>query len=79
MVLTIIPGNSGNLDRGSKFVPVRQAPAAGALQVCSVGHIVSCPQGIPEILTSCKTGDARNEGWFVNSLIYLATSNDLYN
>jgi len=41
LALTIIPENSGNLDPVSKFVQVRKAPAAVALQVFSVGNIVS--------------------------------------
>jgi hypothetical protein len=36
LVLTTIPENSGNLDPVSKFVHVRKAPAAVALQVFSV-------------------------------------------
>jgi len=61
LVLTTIPGNSGNLDPVSKFVQVKYAPAAGAQHVFSVGNIVSCAHVIPEIATSCKTGDGRNE------------------
>jgi hypothetical protein len=59
--LTTIPENSGNLDLVSKFVQVRKAPAAVALQVFSVGNIVRCAHLIPEIATSSKTGDGRNE------------------
>ena len=57
MALTTIPENSGNLDPVSKFVQVRKAPAAVALQVFSVGKIVSCVHIIPEIPTSSKSGD----------------------
>jgi len=60
MALTTIPQNSGNLDPVSKVVPVRKAPAAGALQVFSVGNTVGCVRVIPEISTSTKTGDGRN-------------------
>jgi len=42
LVLTTIPENSGNLDPVSKFVQLRKAPAAVALQVFSVGNIVGC-------------------------------------
>jgi len=79
MALTTIPENSGNLDPISKSVHVRKAPAAVALQVFSVGNIVGCAQVIPEIATSIKTGDGRNERWIVNSHIDLATWNDVYN
>jgi len=79
MALTTIPENSGNLDPVSKFVQVRTAPAAVALQVFSVGNIVSCAHVIPEIATSSMTGDGRNERWIVNSHIDLATWNDVYN
>jgi hypothetical protein len=79
LALTTIPENSGNLDPVLKFVQVRKAPAAIALQVFSVGNIVGCAHVIPEIATSSKTGDGRNEQWIVNSHIYLATSNDVYN
>jgi len=79
LVLTTIPENSGNLDPVSLFVQVRTAPAAVSLQVFSVGIIVSCMHVIPEIVTSSKTGDGRNEPWIVNSLIDLVTWNDVYN
>jgi len=79
LALTTIPENSGNLDPISKFVQVRKAPAAVALQVFSVGNIVGCTQVIPGIATSSKTGDGRNEQWIVNSHIDLATWNDVYN
>jgi hypothetical protein len=61
MALTTIPEHSGNLDPVSKFVQVRKAPADVALQVFRVGNIVGCAQVIPEIATSTKTGDRRNE------------------
>jgi hypothetical protein len=79
LVLTTIPENSGNLDLVSRFVQVRKALVAVALEVFIVGNIVSCKPGIPEIATSSKTADERNEGWIVNSHIYLATWNDEYN
>jgi len=79
MVLTTIQENSGNLDPISKFVQVRKAPAAVALQVFSMGNIVSCAHIVPEIATSTKTGDGRNELRIVNSHIDLATWNDEYN
>jgi len=79
LALTTIPENSGNLDPVSKFVQVRKAPAAVALQVFSVGIIVVCAHVIPEKATGSKTEDGRNERWIVNSHIDLATWNDLYN
>jgi len=79
LALTTIPENSGNLDPVSKFVQVRKAPAAVALQVFSVANIVGCAHIIPEIVTSSKTGDGRNDRWIVNSHIDLATWNDVYN
>ena len=79
LALTTIPGNLGKLDPVSEFVHVRKAPAAGALQAFSVGNIVGCAHVIPEIATSSKTGDGRNEQWIVNSHIDLATWNDVYN
>jgi len=79
LALTTIPENSGNLDPVSKFVQVRNAPAAVALQVFGVRNILGCPHVIREIATSSKTGDGRNERWIVNSHIDLATWNDVYN
>jgi hypothetical protein len=79
LALTTIHENSGNLDPVSKFVQVRKAPGAIALRVFSVGNIVSCAPVIPEIDTSSKTGDGRNEVWIANSHIDLATWNDVYN
>jgi hypothetical protein len=79
LVLTTIPGNSGNLDPVLKFVQVRKALAAFALQVFSVANIVGCAHVIPEIATSRKTGDGWNKRWIVDSHIDLATWNDVYN
>jgi hypothetical protein len=79
LVLTTIPENSGNLDSILKFVHVSNAPAAVAWQVFSVDNIVGCAYVIPEIATSCKTEDGRNERLIVNSHIDLATWNDVYN
>jgi len=79
LALTTIPENSGNLDPVLKFVQLRKAPAAIALQVFNVGNIVGCTHIIPEIATSSKTEDERNERWIVNSHIDLATFNDVYN
>jgi hypothetical protein len=79
LVLTTIPENSGNLDPILKFVRVSNATAAVAWQVFSVDNIVGCAYVIPEIATSCKTGDGRNERLIVNSHIDLATWNDVYN
>jgi hypothetical protein len=79
MALTTLPENPGDLDPVSKFVQVRKAPAAVALQVFSVGNIVGCAHVIPEIATSTKTGDEWNERWIVNSHIDLATWNEVYN
>jgi len=79
LALTTTPENSGYLDSISKFVQVRKAPAAVALQVFSMGNSACCAHVIPQIGTSSKTWDGRNERWIVNSHIDLATSNDVYN
>ena len=79
LVLTTIPGNSGNLDPVSKVVQVRKAPAVIAVQVFSVGNIVCCTHVLPLIATSSKTADGRHEQWIVNSHIDLETWNDVYN
>ena len=79
LALTTIPQYSVNLDPVSKFVQVRKAPAAVALQVFSVGILVGCAHTVPEIATSSKTGEGRNAQWIVNSHIDLATGNDVYN
>jgi len=79
LALTPIPETSGNLDPVSKFVQLRKAPAAVALQVFSVENIVDCGHIIAEIDTSSKKGDRRNERWIFNSHIDLATWNDVYN
>jgi len=79
LALTTTPENSGNLDPVLKFLPVRKAPAAVALQVFRVGNIVGYAHVIPEIPTSSKTADGRNERWIVNSHIVPATWNDVYN
>ena len=78
LALTTIPENSSNLDPILKFVQVRKAPVAIALQVFSVGTIVGGAYVILEIATSSKTGNGRNERWIVNSLIDLATWKDVY-
>jgi hypothetical protein len=78
MALTTIPENLGNLDPVSKFVQVRKARAAVALQVFTMRNIIGCTHVIPEIATSSKTGDGRNERWIVNSHIDLVTWNDVY-
>jgi len=79
LALTTIPENSGNLESVSQFIAVRNAPAAVALQVFSMGNIVGCAQVIPEIAPGSMPGDGRNERWIVNSHIDLATWNDVYN
>jgi hypothetical protein len=61
LVLTTIAENSGNLDRISKVVQVKNALAAVGLQVFSVGNIVGCVHVIPEIATSSKPRDRQNE------------------
>jgi len=61
LALTTIPYNSGNMDPVSKFVQVRNPPAAIALQVFSVGNIIGCAHIVLKIATSCKTGDGQNE------------------
>jgi len=78
-VLTIIPENSVNLYPVLHFLLVRNAPAAVALQVFSVGYIVGHAHVIPQIATGIVTGDGRNEWWIVNSYNDLATWNDVYN
>jgi hypothetical protein len=78
LVLTRLPDNLGNLDHVSIFVHVRKAPAANVLQVFSVGSIIGCAHGIPEIATSSETGDGGNERWIVNSHKDLATWIDVY-
>ena len=47
MALTTIPESLGNLDPVLKFVQVRKAPTAVALQLFSVGNIISCAHLIP--------------------------------
>jgi hypothetical protein len=79
LVLTTITEISGNLDPVSKFVEVRKAPAAVAVQVFSVGNIIGYAQVIPEIATFSQTGDGRKERWIVNSHTDLVTWNDVYN
>jgi hypothetical protein len=54
--LTTIPENSGNLDPVSKFVQVRNEPAAGASQVFSVENIVGCAHLFPQIANANMTG-----------------------
>jgi len=61
VALSTIHENSGNLDPVSKFVNLRKAPAAVALQVFTVANIFSSMYVMPEIATSSKTGDERNE------------------
>jgi hypothetical protein len=61
VALTTIPENLGYLDPVSEFVQVRKALAAVDLDVFSVGNIVGWLHVIPEIATSCKTGDRWNE------------------
>jgi len=71
--LATSPENSGNLDRVSKFVQLRTAPAAVALHCLHVGNIVSCAHVIPEIATRSKAGDGPNEQWIVHIHTDLAT------
>jgi hypothetical protein len=52
LVLTTIPENLGTLDPVSKFVQVRKAPVAVALQVFGVGNIVGGADVIPAIAAS---------------------------
>ena len=79
LALNAIPENSRNLDPISKFVQLRKALAAVALQLFSVGNIVGCAHFIPQIATSSKKEDGRNERWIVTSHIDLATRNDVCN
>jgi len=74
-----MPENFGNMDPVSKFVQVRNPLAVVALPAFSVGIIIGCAHVIPEMPTSSKTRDGRNERWIVNSHIDLATWNDVYN
>jgi hypothetical protein len=74
-----MPEISGNLDPDSKFVQVKNAPPDVALQVFSMGNIVSCAHVIPEKATSSMTGNGRKERWILNSHIDLVTWNDVYN
>ena len=74
-----MPENLGNMHPISKFVQVRILPAACALQVCSVGYLVGCANLIPEIRTSSKIGDRRNERYIVNCPKDLGIWNDVYN
>jgi len=78
LAITTIPENSCKLDPNSKFVQVWEAPAAGALQVFSVGNIFGGAHVIPEIAIISNTGNRRNEWWIGNSHINLPTSNDAY-
>jgi len=78
LVLTTIPGSSGNLDPVSKFVQVRHATVFVSLHVFSLGNIVGCTHVSEAIVYSCKTPDERNEQWIVNSYIDLATWYDVY-
>jgi hypothetical protein len=77
LAITATPENLGNLDPVSKFIQVRNAPVAIALQVFSMGNIVGCTHVNPEIATSSKKGDGWNERWIVNSHIDQATWNDV--
>jgi hypothetical protein len=61
LAFTIIPENSGNLDCILKCVEVRKTQAAIALQVFSMGNIVGCVQGMPDIATSSQTGDGQKK------------------
>ena len=61
LALTTIHENSGILDSIWKFVQVRRAWAAVALQVVRVGIIGGCVYLVPEIATSSKAGDGSNE------------------
>jgi hypothetical protein len=79
LALTTIPDNPGKLDRVSKFVQVRNAPAAVGLHVLSMGNIVGYSHRIPKKATSIMAGNGRNERWIVNSHIARATWNDVYN
>jgi len=76
--LTTIPENLSNLDPISKFVQVKNALAAIALHVFSMGNMAGYPHAIPEIATSSNTGSGRNQRWIVISHIDLASCNDDY-
>ena len=78
LALTPIPENSGTLEPILQFVQVRNAPAAVALQVFSMGNIIGSAHVIPEIAISRKTGDHRNKRWNVNSHAGMVTWVDVY-
>jgi len=61
MALTTMPENSCNLDPVLKFVQVRIAQAAIAVQIIRVRKVVGCTHVILEIANSCKTADGQNE------------------
>jgi hypothetical protein len=79
LALTTIHEHAGNLNPVSKYEQAGKALAAVDLQVFREGNIVSCAHVIPEIATSSKTVDGRNERCTVNSHIDLLTSNYVYN
>jgi hypothetical protein len=79
VVLTTIPGNSGNVDPVSTFVETTKSPVAVALQVLKVVNIVSCVHVIPWITTSSMTRDWLYEWLIVNSHIDLASWNNVDN
>jgi hypothetical protein len=78
-VVTTIPENSGNLDSVLKYVQVKLAQTDVASQDFRVGNLIGFAHGIPQIATSSKRGDGRNERWIVKSHIELVTWNDVYN
>jgi hypothetical protein len=61
LALTMISENSGNLNPVSKLVQVTGVPAAIALQVSSIGNIISCVYIIPEIAISSRNEDRQTE------------------
>jgi hypothetical protein len=74
-----IHDNSGNLDPISKFVHVRKALAAVALQVISMVNIIRWTHLISETATRSETGDGWYKQWIVNRHIDLETWNGVYN
>jgi hypothetical protein len=62
----------------SKIVITRKAPIAGAMQVISVGIIVSNAQVIADTAGS-QQGEGRNDQRIVNSNIDVVTWSNAYN
>jgi len=77
LALAAIPADLGNFDAMSKFLHVRKAPAAGALEVLRVRNIIGCTHRILNAAISSNTEDERYQWWISNCHMDLATGNDL--